>query len=142
MPFAFHLQHNGSNTGDGSASYQYKPDQLKGDVFQSTDVMCWDGVSLDFTTLKTPTDSLRACVDRFAKLRLVHEDIQWRHVAALPVFKRCGLLRRRWKYAGLRYMFIDLSRVRLVGSEVEARQVMEPAVHRNYSMCVCSNTTG
>ena len=122
LPFAFHLQLDESN------KYTFQPNHWKDDIFQSTNIRHWDEIVTLFQHVtKDVEEALRACVDRFAIKKMVHDDIAWRHVSVLPVFRRRMLI-GSYRCVSLEYTFIDLTNVHTVASKREAKASMEIAV--------------
>ena len=72
---------------------------------------------------KDPKEVLRECVDHMAKLKLVHDDMHWRHVAVMPRFKQEA---DHYIFCDFYSTFIDLGRVSVADNEEQARQKMQP----------------
>ena len=72
----------------------------------------------------TVSKALDEAIEELAKNRLVHDDLEWRHVALLPVLHDNEVV-------GMKSVLIDLATVKVVESEEAAREIMQK-VKQNY----------
>jgi hypothetical protein len=78
-----------------------------------------------------PATVLQNCIDVCVKKNLVHDDMEWRHVAIFPVIKEpllCGKPR-----LSLKYCFIDLGRMTVKPTAKAAQEVM--MTRKNILLC-------
>lgn len=68
---------------------------------------------------QSPQEVLVSCVNTCASVKLVHDDIAWRHVAMFPAFR--GFWRTK---KSLQHSFIDLSQMANARSQGEALEIV------------------
>ncbi|KAB2877428.1 hypothetical protein F9K33_16430 [bacterium] len=106
MPFAFHFNQN-----PNIDSKWWKPPDENAPVKDFVSVH-------DLVSKCNPRDVLESCIARCAKVKLVHDDIEWRHVAIFPTKT---LTSAKWR---LEFCFIDLSGVTRASSKEQAEAMM------------------
>jgi hypothetical protein len=119
MPFAFHYKIEGNVVSVDERRW-------KGEGLQTIPAVKDFALFLALAKSKSPQEVLHSCVTACASAKLVHSDIEWRHIAMFSLYrkeKRCFFSKKEMI---LQLNFIDLSQMEVKISTEEVACTMDP----------------